>query len=300
LDTPQTKEWQIQEKEPRQGERARRPISATRSTNDLIGIELNGLCEMIKVIVYETGALTSTLEKEINTHGDELNYTVSQIIIATKDIESQFIADVQGSQGGIRQPLPYNNASATQALRAAIMKNLADHVLPHGDPPKHPFFSEGAKSQEFKKSFQQWLNGQGSFEGFATTSDRKRQWTAKYIIENIGNDAELKRLRQRLLDEAIRDIKKIINSLYRNSNWHNSLDASIRHLVNSALDVAMKMMGKDSVISAEWVMPGRAYSEWDMVMDDIPKPNDKVALCVAPRWKNSDNFTVSKARVYCL
>jgi hypothetical protein len=253
------------------------PINATDATNSQIEDGLNNLGTMIKSIANAASKSTPAG----SSYGS--------------DAVASFIDSVQIEQGGSKQSLPPKKIEATQALQAAIAMRLFNRLLLPGNLPQHPLFPS-AESNSAR--FNQWLGTQAGFEGRKRlTNDRKRQWIAKYLAENIKAQ-QFRQQHQDLVDKTTKDIEGTIGQLY--PNWDVSLRERIKPLVESALDLTVKMMGKRLAISPHWMLPGQAFSEYDMKMTDILKSGGVVALCVFPAWKDSEDHTIAKAKVYCL
>jgi len=250
------------------------PINATNATNSQIERGLNNLDTTIKSIANKA----STFSPAGSSFGSNP--------VAT------FIKFVQIEQGGSKEPLPTKKIEATQALQAAIAKKLFSRLLPPENSLQYPLFDS------FEFGFEWWLETQRKFEGYDRLSDdRKRQWIAKYLAENIkGHQHEEQH--QKLVKETTKDIEETIRQLY--PDWNVPLREKIELLVENALDLTIKMMGKKLAISLHWVVPGAGFSEENMKMTDIGKSGGTVALCVFPAWKDLENFTIAKAKVYCL
>jgi len=182
---------------------------------------------------------------------------------------------------------------AAQALRAFIAMKLVDRVLPQGNPPDHPLSPSNENQQ---KDYEEWLGTQRD-EVFGRTNDQ-RQWVSKYVRDNITINSALALQKGELVRSTMQDIKDAISELYQ--DWDQSVSKNIQELVESALELSFDMMRRDLPIVAHWVEPGDKFNEDYMKMSDISIFEGTVGLCVFPLWADSEDFTILKAKVYCV
>jgi hypothetical protein len=251
--------------------------------------------------IVATSATNAQLETSINGIAAEIKSIATKITASQFDEQTgrSFALKVQNSQGGkALLPLTPNKVEVTQALQAAIAMVLAKRIFPRGDQPDHPLLPSSQKRSPQHANFKQWQNARPDYEGpKRTTKQRKRQWIAKYVRENITTDVALAQFRDQLAQTAVDEIYNIIRELYPNLDL--SINKSIQQLVGSALNLTIDMMGKDLPIIARWIKPGETFTEEFMEMTDISMLEGVVVLCVFPRWVDSDNFTITNAKVYC-
>lgn len=253
------------------------PIAATDITLGQIQTGLNNIATDIKSIASKAGA-------------SELDPSRAASII--KSVQ----AKQGGKQGGKQQALPTTKVEALQALQASIAMTLTSHVMPLGDPPVHPLFD---KKDAQRKEFKQWVASQ---PGYAEHEDlkgaRARQWAAKYVREHFASDAALSARGEKLITNTTGAIQRAIAELY--PGLEDEQSERIEKLARSALELTIEMMGRDLAIIADWPHPGETFSDDWMEMTDISKLEGVVALCIFPRWMDSDRYTITKARVYCV
>ncbi|RUS21187.1 hypothetical protein BC937DRAFT_93386 [Endogone sp. FLAS-F59071] len=249
------------------------PIDATDMTYAQIQTGLNNIATDIKSIAAKAGA-------------SEFDPSRAASIIKS----------AQTNQGGMQQVLPTTKVEAIQALQASVAMVLATRVLPKGNVNMlaHPLFDDNTRQKEFR----QWVANQSAYAGREDfMGQRKRQWAAKYVRENIASDASLSARRDKLITDTTGAIQNAIAVLY--PGLEDELRERIEKLVRSALELTIEMMGRDLPIIAKWARPGETFSEDSMEMTDISKIEGVVALCIFPRWMDSEGFTITKARVYC-
>ncbi len=207
-------------------------------------------------------------------------------------------------------PLPISPTDTTNLQIATQLGIIATNIESIASKVSAAPFDESIAAT-FIKSV---VKGQGGYSPRLTPSKIVATQALRASIAKIlSNSVLLQRhspdKKGKLVVSTRQEIEEDISRLYQDWNsslskdteelvdWNSSLSKDIEELVEMSLELAFAM---NLPIVAHWMKPGDIFMEDRMKMTDISIFEGTVGLCVFPRWADSEDFTILKAKVYCV
>ncbi|KAG0301483.1 hypothetical protein BGZ97_002773, partial [Linnemannia gamsii] len=180
---------------------------------------------------------------------------------------------------------------------------LQEHQL---EPFHYSLFMEAAmmlilSRQLFMRPLQCIFDGSEQFEEICAWMESRgstvtARWRQELCLLIAQDDGEMKLRKEKEVDLAIVELKKLVSSVYGNVDTYMS--DKIKELCNIAFDLSYAMFGMESKVYPTQVKLGSPFNEEEMTMAKRSDPSGSVSFMVFPRFQDSNNKLSFKAKVW--